>query len=266
MRHLGATSDFTPIAARYDATREVPAACLQAAYRRFVDAGLLPVHGLLLDAGCGTGQMSLPLAEMGYGVRGYDISGAMVSIAQAKTRKDLQARYAVADVRRIPDDDGSFDGIVVSKLFQHVEHWREGARELLRVLKPGACILSINETGAFKNPVRQFFSARADSLGYAQRFLGVQDKIELAAFFAQAGCEILSYGVDDLGWSIESDYGEAFDRIDEGLFAEFWYLPELVRARVLAETAHWIRQQPQGRETPIHMTPHLTAEIFRKAA
>lgn len=39
-RPLPPTSDFSPIAARYDASREVPAA--HAAFDRFAAAGLLP--------------------------------------------------------------------------------------------------------------------------------------------------------------------------------------------------------------------------------
>ena len=97
------TSNFSPIADRYDATREIPSAQLGACYERLVRQGLLPVEGTIVDAGCGTGQISLTLAELGYEVRGYDVSATMVKIAQAKCRAEWKASYAVADVRSLPE-------------------------------------------------------------------------------------------------------------------------------------------------------------------
>jgi SAM-dependent methyltransferase len=70
-----------------------------------------------LDAGCGTGQVSLPLAARGYDVRGIDISKEMTMLAQAKVRSTWKADYSVADVRSIPAEENSFDAAVVSKLF-----------------------------------------------------------------------------------------------------------------------------------------------------
>ncbi len=71
------------------------------------------------DAGCGTGQISLPLAGMDYDVHGIDVSSDMISIARAKCRPAWRATYVVADVRAIPEIDESIDAVVVSKLFQH---------------------------------------------------------------------------------------------------------------------------------------------------
>jgi hypothetical protein len=94
-RPLPPTSDFSPIAARYDASREVPAALLHAAFDRFAAAGLLPQGCRVLDAGCGTGQMSLPLAERGHVVVGFDVSPGMVAIARGKVPAGAAADYRV---------------------------------------------------------------------------------------------------------------------------------------------------------------------------
>jgi 2-polyprenyl-3-methyl-5-hydroxy-6-metoxy-1,4-benzoquinol methylase len=64
---LGPTSDFSAVACRYDATRDVPQKQLRACYERLVHYGLFLPSGDVLDAGCGTGQISIVLAEMGYG-------------------------------------------------------------------------------------------------------------------------------------------------------------------------------------------------------
>ena len=106
LRPVGLTSDFSAIASRYDATRDLPRHQLSACYDRLVECGLFPVQGSILDAGCGTGQISLALAERGYDVLGLDISDTMVGLARAKVRPGWRARYAVGDVRAIPGGDG----------------------------------------------------------------------------------------------------------------------------------------------------------------
>jgi 2-polyprenyl-3-methyl-5-hydroxy-6-metoxy-1,4-benzoquinol methylase len=48
---------------------------------------LLPTHhAAILDVGCGTGSLSLLLAELGHQVVGIDLSAAMIALAQAKAR------------------------------------------------------------------------------------------------------------------------------------------------------------------------------------
>ena len=208
---LNETSDFSPIASRYDATRDVPRALSAACYQRLADRGALPANGVILDAGCGTGQMSLVLAEMGYEVRGYDVSPEMVAMAQAKVRPEWRARYAVADVRSLPSNDDRYDAIVVSKLFQHVRDWQSACQELLRVLRPGACIIHLTDRGGFGNAVRKHFARRADALGYTERYLGLSpSKVgRLAEFFVAQGCESIAIDVTDLKWEKLITYGDA---------------------------------------------------------
>lgn len=62
------TLSFSPIAFQYDERYQIPVNMLDACYRRLIDYSILPL-GVILDAGCGTGQMSLPLAESGFEIR-----------------------------------------------------------------------------------------------------------------------------------------------------------------------------------------------------
>lgn len=265
---LGPASDFSGVAARYDSTRDLPPEYLLACYARLVECGLMPASGTILDAGCGTGQVSLPLAAQGYEVRGIDIAAEMVAIAQAKVRPGWRAHYAVGDVRDIALDTHSIDAVVVSKLFQHIEDWKRACHELIRVARPGACIVQINERGAFGNAVRRYFSRRADELGYAGRYLGLNphERSELAAYMDAEGCEAVAFDVSDLRWTLDISYGEALGRLEDRLYAEFWYLPEAVHNRLVAETITWIEAQPEGRSTIDHLSPYLVVEVFRTPA
>ena len=266
MLALAPTSDFSPIAARYDATRDGPEDRLRTCYARLVAHGVLPRRGLLLDAGCGTGQISLVLAAMGYEIHRLDVSRAMVEIAARKVRPGWRARYDVADVRALSLADDSVDAVVVSKLFQHVGDWQAGCRELLRVLRPGRCLVQVNDRGAFGNAVRKHFAARADALGFAERFPGVSDRTAFAAFLGGQGCAAIEVDVSDLTWSKPVVYGDALAQIEERLFAEFWYLPDAAYRRILDETARWVDGQPEGPRTIQQMKPWLTVDVFRKRA
>jgi ubiquinone/menaquinone biosynthesis C-methylase UbiE len=263
---LALTSDFSPIAARYDATRDVPEDRLRACYARLIARGVLPERGQVLDVGCGTGQVSLVLAAMGFDIQGFDISPEMIDIARRKVRTGWRARYDVADVRVLPAADGSVDAVVVSKLFQHVGDWQAGCRELLRVLRPGCCLIQVNDRGAFGNAVRKYFATRADMLGFGGRFPGVTDKAAFDAHLVGQGCEGIAIDMSDLTWIKSVVYADALAQIAERLFAEFWYLPDGIYRRILEETARWVDQQADGRRTVQRMTPWLTVDVFRKKA
>jgi SAM-dependent methyltransferase len=258
---LGATNDFSPIAVRYDATRFIPEAVLGACYDRLIRAGALPPTGTFLDAGCGTGQISLPLAARGYAICGVDVSADMLAVARSKGRT---ACFAVADVRALPARDGAFDAVVASKLFMHVGDWQSACRELLRVLRSGACLVHISDRGAFGNAVRKQFAARADALGFGDRFPGARDFAPVAEFLAAQGCEMVPVEAADVRWERRIRHGDMLDQLEERLFAEFWHLPTAAYAGILADTARWVDAQRRGRDTVETLTPRLSVEVFRK--
>jgi ubiquinone/menaquinone biosynthesis C-methylase UbiE len=100
----------------------------------------LAPSGLLLDAGCGPGQLSAGVARAvpGLKVIGLDIDPDMVALARRdKLKSGLAIEYCVGDVHRLPFPDGSID-FVLTSLSMH--HWSEpgvALKEFRRVLRPG---------------------------------------------------------------------------------------------------------------------------------
>jgi ubiquinone/menaquinone biosynthesis C-methylase UbiE len=258
---LGPTSDYTRVAQVYDRTRNVPGDVLRDCFLRACAAGLLPAAGLILDAGCGTGQASQPLPGLGFEVRGYDATPAMVAIATAKC-KGTNARYLVADVRRLPEPDRTFDGAVAAKLFQHVGDWRLGVCEIVRVLKPGACVFVLDERGP-KNPVREAFAQRLKHAGVSPHLPGSRDAREIAAAFVEEGCRSEPFDAAGLTWNVEFRFGDALAQLRDRLSAEFWSVPDAEYQRALAAAAAAVNAQPQGEKTMAVIEPHLSVAVFR---
>lgn len=259
------TSDFSRIAHRYDETRNIPSLSLLKAFDRLVARGLFPERGAILDIGCGTGQISLPLAERGYQIRGFDISREMIECARSKCRPEWSTSFVVADACHLPESSGSADGIVVSKLLQHIENWQRACHEMIRAARPGASIVHINERAAFGDAVRRHFRERASELGFTRRYVGLDphSRTELDAFMRAQNCEPIDIDTLDIQWETDISYGEALDRIREGLFAEFWYLPAEVHDRIVADTASWIAAQSNGPATIDRLSPHISVQVFR---
>jgi SAM-dependent methyltransferase len=91
----------------------------------------------ILDAGGGTGRITLPLAKMGYSVTLCDLSPAMLKVARQKLRKEGvldQVEVLECNVRRLRFADQSFDFVLC---------WDgivDAAEELIRVTKKGGRI------------------------------------------------------------------------------------------------------------------------------
>lgn len=88
-----------------------------------------------LDVGCGDGRTSgVPLASKGTVYTGVDVSRTAVAEAQ---EIGLDARL-IEDASDLPFEDDSFDGVVMVEVLEHLFEPQLAAREILRVMKPGA--------------------------------------------------------------------------------------------------------------------------------
>ena len=97
----------------------------------------------LLDAGCGSGVLSRIAARMGAVVTGVDASPAMIGEARdLLARFSLPATFDVADVRRLPYADASFDLILASSVLEYVAPFDAALAELHRVLGPGGLLIA----------------------------------------------------------------------------------------------------------------------------
>jgi SAM-dependent methyltransferase len=101
----------------------------------FLDfAGLQP-NGRVLDVGCGTGVITIALAERGCAAVGVDASEPYLEAAR-RERWHPNVSYELGDARRLRYPDGSFDACVSTLAIDVVPEVDEVAAEMRRVTRP----------------------------------------------------------------------------------------------------------------------------------
>jgi len=92
----------------------------------------------LLDAACGTGRISVPLANEGLHVAGVDLSPEMIDVASAHASESgCQITFATGSLLRLPFPERSFDRVFCYRAFSHLLKRSEQIRaleEMIRVL------------------------------------------------------------------------------------------------------------------------------------
>lgn len=98
----------------------------------------LPAAGMLVDVGCGEGQVSRLAAAAGLEVVGVDPSGLQIAEAE---RRGGGPRYVQAGADSLPVDDGAADAVVACLVFEHIDDLDGAIDEVARVLRPGGRFL-----------------------------------------------------------------------------------------------------------------------------
>jgi SAM-dependent methyltransferase len=110
-------------------------------YARLLDEQL-PLGARILDAGCGTGQLTLFLSMLGRRVVGIDLSHASLTKGQQfNQRFGLDAHFAQTDLFRPALREEAFDYLFTNGVLHHTADAPGGFRSLLRLLKPGGVIV-----------------------------------------------------------------------------------------------------------------------------
>jgi ubiquinone/menaquinone biosynthesis C-methylase UbiE len=136
-------------AAAFKAVREIPRDGL-AEWREAIRRHLSPLPGMTVaDIGAGTGAFAAALSDW-FGVSVVAVEPSAAMRAQIPHRPGIRALEGHASALPLPD--GSADGAWLSLVIHHIPDLEAAAREIRRVLRPGAPVL-----------IRQGFPGRSDA-------------------------------------------------------------------------------------------------------
>ncbi|MEV6394250.1 class I SAM-dependent methyltransferase [Streptomyces sp. NPDC051907] len=98
----------------------------------------------VLDVGCGTGSLSLLLAEAGHRVTGVDLAPQMVEQARARhTAAGLPGRFLVGDAAVPPTGEERFDVLLSRHLLWTLPHPQAALGEWVARLRPGGRLVLV---------------------------------------------------------------------------------------------------------------------------
>jgi SAM-dependent methyltransferase len=102
---------------------------------------LIPPKAVVADLGCGTGSLSVLLAEAGHRVHGVDLSGRMLE--QAREKGGTSVEFSQGDAADPPIDDRSCDVVLVRHVLWAMADPAAAVGTWVRLLKPGGRLVLV---------------------------------------------------------------------------------------------------------------------------
>lgn len=136
---------FASIANRYDLINDIQSFGLHRWWKHhLVQLAPRGRDQQALDVCCGTGDLTLALADRGFVTTGIDFSHPMLAVARrrgARWQGVGHVRFMHGDALRMPFPSGSFDVVTMAYGLRNLADLDVGLRELIRVLRPGGTLL-----------------------------------------------------------------------------------------------------------------------------
>jgi ubiquinone/menaquinone biosynthesis methyltransferase len=162
---------FATIADRYDLITVVLSYGRDRSWKRRLVELASPQSGArALDLATGTGDIAFAIQKRGARTVGLDVTARMIGIATAKA-SGSQPVFLVGDMVALPFHAASFDLVTTGYGLRNAPDVTAAVDEMLRVLKPGGCALSLDFNRPANPIVRAVYLAYLAIVGGALGWL-----------------------------------------------------------------------------------------------
>lgn len=223
----------------YDQTRSFPEAVATHGIQAILDTA--GAGARFLDAGTGTGRVSVPLLKRGADLVGVDLSSRMMSRLKSKFPA---ARLAQADVSRLPFPGKTFDAVLTCHVMHLVGPWREALKEYRRVLRSKGVYINARteQVGeSIHEQVRGHWRKQVEGYGVKSQRAGVKDEKELHEGLIALGAEVTTQDVVHFPRTFV--VRALIDDVARRTFSHTWDVPDDVMEKSLDELRSWAEDQ-----------------------
>ena len=142
-RNRTAQALFAPLATTYDRYARLLSFGQDPRWRSFLVSRLETGRAeSVLDVACGTGAVALELARR-YGCRVTGVDQSPEMLDSARRRVGNRVELVEARAEALPFEDATYDGLTFTYLLRYVDDPAATVAELVRVLRPGGVMASL---------------------------------------------------------------------------------------------------------------------------
>ncbi len=196
----------------------------------------------VLEAGSGTGRMSIPLLERGLDLIGCDLSSPMLRRFQEKFPS---ARIAQADASLLPFPTAHFDAVLTVHVMHLIPPWRETLREFKRVLAPGGLYLNVRTWDSIgitvSDKIREFWRGWLAANGVNAGHPGVRDQVELSQELRSLGATVSE--VEVVRFSDSFTVSDELNRFESRIYSDTWDIPDAIYEASMKELRAWTNHE-----------------------
>lgn len=203
---------------------------------------LIGPQARLLEVGCGTGRISIPLLERGIRLVGCDLSSPMLKRFQEKFPS---APITQVDANMLPFQTARFEAVLTVHVLHLIPAWRDVLREIRRVLAPGAVYLNVrtwDSTGtSIGQQIRTFWRGWLSARGVDAGPVGVRNHDEFLQEIQTAGATVTE--VEAVRFSKSFHLGEELERFGSRVYSETWDIPDAIFDASIKELRAWVMHE-----------------------
>lgn len=233
---MNRSRSFDRAANYYDNTRRLLAPIEQ--YGIPAIQQMLGSQARVLEAGCGTGRISMPLMERGVDLVGCDISSQMLKRFQEKYPSP---RIVQTDASLLPFPSAHFDAVLTVHVLHLIPVWREVLREFKRVLASGGLYLNVRTWDLVKNStsekIRDFWRGWMQDHGIDALTIGLRSHRELIEELQSIGAEVSE--VEAVRYSDSIHLRQEIEHFEQRLYSETWDIPDDVFNKGIKALRAW---------------------------